>query len=287
MSERLPPLTSLQNPRVKALVKLRQHRERERRRLTLLEEPLVIRRALEAGYPLQEVWVCPERLVDVELADLAAELERAGVPVQEAAGAVLDKVSYRGSSDGLLAVAPQRRRLLADLQLGQRPLLVVLLAVEKPGNLGAVLRTADACGCDAVLVGDPGTDLYNPNVVRASRGALFTVPAVADTAAAVLAFLGERGIVRIAATPDASEPYTGVDLTGPTALVLGPEHGGLSAAHRQECDRAVRVPMLGVVDSLNVATTAAVVLYEALRQRGAGAGAGTGGAGAGPGSPAT
>jgi TrmH family RNA methyltransferase len=267
MSEPPPAITSVQNPRVKALVSLRERRERERRRQMLIEEPLVIRRALESGYPLQEIWICPERLVAEDAPALLSALAAAGVPRVDASQRVLDRISYRARSEGLIAVAPRIEYSLAALKLGADPLLVVLTAVEKPGNLGAVLRTADAAGCDAVLVADPEIDLSNPNVLRASRGAAFTVAAATADAAAIDAFLRRHAIVTVAADPTASRNYTEVDYTGPIAVLLGAEHAGLDLDRRARCDQQVRVPMRGRVDSLNLAATAAVLLYEAVRQR--------------------
>jgi TrmH family RNA methyltransferase len=260
-------ITSVQNPRVKTLAKLRLRRERDRQRRTLIEEPLVIRRALESGYPLEEIWVCPERLVAPEGQELVSAVSAAGAERIDASARVLDKISYRSRSEGMIVVAPQVERPLADLSLKRSPLVVVLTAVEKPGNLGAILRTADAAGCDAVLVADAGTDLFNPNVLRASRGALFTVPTVAADAVSIADYLKNRGITTVAATPDARTVYADTDFTGPIAVVLGAEHAGLDEEQLARCDRRVRVPMKGRVDSLNVAATAAVLLYEAGRQR--------------------
>lgn len=180
---------------------------------------------------------------------------------------LLEKAAYHERSDGVIVVAPQVRRTLADLRLPERPLLLVLEAVEKPGNLGAILRTADAAGVDAVLVCEAGTDLFNPNVLRASVGAFFTVPTVEADGAAVRAWLRERGIAAVATTPAADRLHTELDLTGPTALVLGAEDKGLSDAWLREADARARLPMLGAVDSLNVGVTAAIVAYEAVRQR--------------------
>lgn len=308
----MPPegerITSLQNPRLKRLLALRDRRERDELGLTLIEEARVVRRALAAGYPFAEVWSCPERLAARD-PDLLPELQAAlaardaagssvrdgvrggtsgGAPKGSARGGVapgapspvaffeitprlLEKAAYHERSDGVIVVAPQVRRTLADLRLPQKPLLLVLEAVEKPGNLGAILRTADAAGVDAVLVCEAGTDLFNPNVLRASVGAFFTVPTVEADGAAVRAWLRERGIAAVATTPAADRLHTELDLTGPTALVLGAEDKGLSDEWLREADARVRLPMLGAVDSLNVGVTAAIVAYEAVRQRKAGA----------------
>lgn len=308
----MPPaaerITSLQNPRLKRLLALRDRRERDALGLTLIEEARVVRRALAAGYPFAEVWSCPERLAarDPDLLPAVREALAArsaagggvrggargdggpaggardgrtsGAPAPAAPDPVaffeitprlLEKAAYHERSDGVIVVAPQVRRALADLRLSKTPLLLVLEAVEKPGNLGAILRTADAAGVDAVLVCEAGTDLFNPNVLRASVGAFFTVPTVEAGGAEVRAWLRERGIAAVATTPAADRLHTELDLTGPTALVLGAEDVGLSDEWLRAADARARLPMLGAVDSLNVGVTAAIVAYEAVRQRGA------------------
>jgi len=260
-------ITSPANPRVKALVRLRDRREREQEGRFLVEEPLVIARARAAGHPFLEIWACPE-LLDSAGAALYAALRRDGVAAVEAPAAVMHKLAYRERSEGLLAVAPRRPRRLEDLELpASRPaLLVVLEDVEKPGNLGAVLRIADGVGAHAVLaVG--GADLDNPNVLRASRGAFFTMPAVAAPRPEIVAWLRARGVRLLAASPDGADLWDACDLTAPVALVLGAEHDGLSPALLAACDGTVSIPMHGAGDSLNVATAAAVLLYEAARQR--------------------
>ena len=266
-------LSSPQNPQVKALVRLRQRRARDEEGLTVIEEPLVLRRAWESGYPLLAVYYCNDLMTPPArelLEDLRAAI-RAGqtsVKLVELSADLLRKAAYRDQPEGLLAVAPQQRRHLEDLVLRTNPLLVVLENIEKPGNLGAALRIADGVGADAILVTGEGTDLFNPNVLRASRGAFFSVPAVHCHIGEARDFLHERGLKVIATTPTASLDYTRADLTGPVAVVLGCEHDGLSEAWlKDEGCQAVRIPMRGHGDSLNVSTAAAVVLYEALRQR--------------------
>lgn len=260
-------ITSPANPRVKALVRLRERREREQEGRFLIEEPLVIARAHAAGHPFLEIWACPD-LLEGEGAALYDALRRDGVEAVEAPAVVMHKLAYRERSEGLLAVAPRRPRRLEDLELptSRPPLLVVLEDVEKPGNLGAVLRIADGVGADAVLaVG--GADLDNPNVLRTSRGAFFTMPTVAAPRQDIVAWLRGRGICLLAASPDGVDLWDACDLTIPVALILGAEHDGLSPMLRAACDGTVSIPMHGGGDSLNVATAAAVLLYEAARQR--------------------
>ena len=260
-------ITSLQNDQVKNLVKLRGRRARDQQSLTILEEPLVIGRALDAGYPLQTVYHCPDLLDDPGRMVLERLRELPSVTVIELTPPVMAKVSYRDNPEGLLALAPQVRRSLEDLDLsGGRP-LVVLESVEKPGNLGAILRIADGAGAAGVLVCGQGTDLFNPNVLRASRGAFFFVPTVTAGMAETLAHLAARGVSLVATSPAGAIPYTDADLARPVALVMGTEHDGLAPATLAACDQQVAIPMLGRGDSLNVATSTAVVLYEAMRQR--------------------
>ncbi|MEZ4388220.1 MAG: RNA methyltransferase [Candidatus Krumholzibacteriia bacterium] len=269
-------LTSPANPQVKALVRLRHRRARDQEGLTIIEEPLVLRRAWEAGYPLQTVYYCRDMMTDPAkelLEDLRAAVAvgQTAVTMVELASNLLRKAAYRDTPEGILAVAPQQRKTLDDLVLGAQPFLMVLENVEKPGNLGAVLRIADGVGADAVLVTGEGTDLYNPNVLRASRGAFFSVPAVHCQIGEARDFLHDRGVKVLASTPKADTVYDRADLTGPLAVVLGCEHDGLSEAWlKDEGCVAVRIPMRGRSDSLNVSTAAAVLMYEALRQRTAG-----------------
>jgi len=264
-------ITSLQNARVKNLVRLRRRRARDEQSLFLIEEPLVIRRALAAGVPFRTVYFCPEQAQAGEAAALLAELREAGSGAWEfvrLSGPVMTKVAYRARPAGLLVVAEQVKQELADLVLPPNPLLVVLAGLEKPGNLGAVLRSADGAGADAVLLSQTGTDLFNPNVLRSSRGTVFSVPTVEAEATAIVEFLNSRRIRCLATTPAADRDYTACDLSGPVAIVLGNEDAGLNETWLARAAEQIRLPLRGKADSLNVAITAAVVLYEAVRQRG-------------------
>jgi TrmH family RNA methyltransferase len=219
--------------------------------------------ALAAGVQPRTVLVCPELQRHSPLSlQLPPEAE-----LIEVTRPVFEKLAYRENPDGWLAVAPAPRRTLADLSLRQPPLVLVAEAVEKPGNLGAMLRTADAAGVDALIVCDPATDLANPNVVRASRGALFTVPVAQAGSTETLKWLKGLKVGIVAATPQARMAYTDADLSGPVAIVVGAEDAGLSAEWLAAADLQVRIPMAGKVNSLNVATAAALLVYEAVRQR--------------------
>ena len=264
----LEKISSLQNPRVKQLVKLRDRRPRDEAGVFLVEGYREIRRALEKRVALQEVYFSPEWFLGENEPALLAEAEAAGAQLFELTKDAFAKVAYRERPDGLLAVAPQWRRALGDLTLKEDAFLLVVEAIEKPGNLGTILRSADAAGCDAVIVCDPVTDIFNPNVVRASTGVLFSVPLVVDESPRVEAWLREKGIRSVATTPAAEKIYSDVDLRGPLAVVMGSEQYGLSEFWLKNADLPVRIPMAGQADSLNVAMATIITLFEARRQRG-------------------
>ncbi len=278
-------IISLQNPRVKQLVRLRDRRARDEAGLFLVEGYREVRRALAAGVRPVELYVGPDWFLGENEPAVIAEAEQAGAQVCELSKAVFAKVSYRDRPDGLLAVAPQWRRTLADLDVGRAlgptqgmivgdkprptdPLLLVVEAIEKPGNLGTLLRGADAAGVGAVIVCDPVTDIFNPNVVRSSTGVLFSMPVVVAESAEVRAWLRSGGIRAVATTPGAAALYTDTDLRGPLAVIMGSEQYGLSEFWLKESDQLVRIPMAGQADSLNVAMAAIITLFEAVRQRG-------------------
>ena len=185
----------------------------------------------------------------------------------EVSSAVYEKIAYRGSTEGIVAVVRARRLTLGDLPEHRNPLYIVLESVEKPGNLGAVLRSADAAGADAVMVCDPLTDLYNPNLIRSSVGAVFSVPCVACTSEECIDFLKAHQVSILTAQLQDSKLYYDTDMTGATAIVMGTEATGLTPRWRQAADAHIRIPMLGRLDSLNVSVSAAILLFEAVRQR--------------------
>lgn len=239
-----------------------------------------IRRALEKGVTLTELYICPEWYPGDQGNEpvLIAEAQAAGAKVFQLNRDAFAKVAYRERPDGLLAVAPQWRRTLADLDalLARKnnvspsaAFLLVVEAIEKPGNLGTILRSADAAGVDALIVCDPVTDLFNPNVVRASTGVLFSVPVIVAGSDEVRAWLRARSIRAVATTPSATKLHTVADLRGPLAIVMGSEQYGLSDFWLREADECVRIPMAGQADSLNVAMATIITLFEAVRQRGA------------------
>jgi len=260
-------ITSLKNPRLKRLVRLRGRRARDEERAFLVEGYREVRRALEKRVALGELYFSPEWFLGENERALIALAREAGAQIFELSKDAFAKVAYRERPDGILAVAPQWTRALGELPLPAEPFVLVVEAIEKPGNLGTILRSADAAGCHAVIVCDPVTDLFNPNVVRASTGVLFSVPCVVEESPAVLAWLRGRGIRTVATTPAAKELYTDCDLTGPLAVIMGSEQYGLSEFWIKNADVPVRIPMAGQADSLNVAMAALVTLFEAVRQR--------------------
>lgn len=260
-------ITSLQNPRVKRLVRLRERRARDEEGRFLVEGYREVRRALEKGVRPEEVYFSPDWFLGTNETALLEQARQAGAQLFELSKEAFAKVAYRERPDGLVAVAAQWKRSLDDLVLSPAPFLLVCESIEKPGNLGTILRSADAAGCDAVVVCDPVTDLFNPNVVRASTGVLFSVPVVVAESAAVRAWLKARGIRAAATTPHTDNLYTRTDLRGPLAVVMGSEQYGLSEFWMKEADVLVRIPMAGQADSLNVAMATIITLFEAVRQR--------------------
>lgn len=266
-----PTLTSAANPRLRAAVSLRDRRDRMRSGRLLVDGIREVARALDGGVTLVELYVAAGPAGDPEIAALAARARAFGVPVVPIAPNLLAMLSYGQRASGVVAVATAPDSSLAALRLREPlPLIGVLEDVEKPGNLGAICRSADGAGLDALIaVGGSAAsaDPWNPNAVRASLGTVFTLPLAVATTPDVLAWLRERGLRVIAARVDASVPYTEADLTGAVALVLGSEASGLTTAWSGSDVTAVRLPMRGSADSLNVSAAAAVLFYEARRQR--------------------
>ena len=266
-------ITSLQNGRVKQIVKLNQRRQRDAVQQTIVEGVREVSRALQQGIVPHEAYLCPELLTaetreaTTHLAQLA---QRGDTQLFEVTPDVFAKIAYRGDSGGLLMVIPYLKQSLNDLPLGQTPFLAVVENVEKPGNLGAILRTADAAGVDGVIVcsdGTASTDLHNPNVIRASLGTLFSVPIAAATTRETIAWLQACDIQIVVATPEAKRVYTAVNLHNPVALITGSEAYGLSQQWLAAATEQVHIPMHGMADSLNLATATALLLYEVVRQR--------------------
>jgi RNA methyltransferase, TrmH family len=259
-------IASPANPRIKQLVALRRRRVRDQAGVTLVEGYGELSLALAAGVRPHALYHCPE-LACGDPAEVAARAAALGAELVRVSEPAFARAAYRESPDGWLAVVPAVAAALAALVTGARPLVLVCGGVEKPGNLGAILRTADAAGVTAVIAADPVTDWGNPNVVRASKGTVFSVPVASATAAAVLGWARERGLALVAAAPGAATPVTEVDLSGPVALAVGSEKHGLAGEWLARADVTVTIPMFGRADSLNVAASAAILAYEAVRQR--------------------
>jgi TrmH family RNA methyltransferase len=252
---------------VKSLVRLRDRGPRDEQQVFLVEGYRAVRRALDRGVPLRTVFFCREWFLGANEDGLLQEARGAGAELVELGRTAFAKAAYRDRPEGLLAVADQWRRSPGQLELSEVPFVLVVEAIEKPGNLGTILRSADAAGVDAVIVCDPVTDLFNPNVVRSSTGILFAVPVALCTTAEAIGFLRGKGIRTVATTPAAGRQVYDAMLTGPLAVVMGSEQFGLSQAWLDACDEMVRIPMAGQADSLNVAMATIVTLFEAVRQR--------------------
>jgi RNA methyltransferase, TrmH family len=261
------PITSPSNPRLKAAARLRGRRERDRQGLTLIDGVRENLRALAGGAVIREAFVVPELLVEPEARALLERLREEAIPVLEVGREAFEKVAYGDRLDGIVAVAETPLRTLETLALPPEPLIAVIEGVEKPGNLGAILRTADGAGLDAVIVAESATDLFNPNIIRASIGTVFAVPVCVASSGEVLPWLQRLGVAIVAARVDASVDYAAADYRGAVAIALGSEARGLSDAWTELARESVHVPMRGVADSLNVSATAAVLFYEAMRQR--------------------
>ena len=261
-------IESPSNPHIKAAARLRDRRERERTGLTIVDGARELLRALDAGVTVETAFVCDALVRSDDARAAVVAVTGRATKVFRTSAAAFEKVAFGDRAEGVVAVVRVPATALSDLELPPDPLVVVLEGIEKPGNLGAVLRSADGAGVDALVAADPRTDLFNPNTIRASLGTAFTVPLASASTADTLSFLRAGGMRIVAARVDADTVYTDADLGGPLAIVLGAEADGLSAAWSRPDVSPVRLPMLGVGDSLNVSVAAAILLYEARRQRG-------------------
>ena len=266
---RVETLTSAQNPKFKNLLLLQEKSKARREQgLFVVEGRRELEHCLAAGFTVRTLFVCPEIADGLTEEAICDTIPSAVNPlVIEIPEQLYRKAAYRESTEGIIAEVEYKSLKLEDLDLPENPLIMVLESVEKPGNLGAVLRSADAAGADAVLICDPLTDLYNPNLIRASIGAVFTVPTVAVSSKEAIAFLQARGIQILTAQLQDSSLYYDVDMKGGTALVMGTESTGLTPLWRKAATAHIRIPMLGQLDSLNVSVSAAILLFEAVRQR--------------------
>lgn len=252
-------ITSKTNPQVKNLVKLRNAKERKEQNKIIIEGYREISRAVTCGFQIDTLYICPE--IAYKGKDIPSK------NVEEVSLDVFDKIAYREGSDGLLALAVPKYAELNSFKPGKDPLIIVLETVEKPGNLGAVMRTADAAGVDAVIIADPRTDIFNPNAIRASIGCIFSVPLFACTSEKCIQWLRQNNIRIYCTYLKASIDYLEADFRKGSAIVMGTEATGISDIWVQEADQNIIIPMNGIADSLNVSVTTAIVTFEAVRQR--------------------
>lgn len=261
----LDRITSTKNEKIKNVVNLQKARERRDQNVFLIEGIKELEKAVLSGYKFRTVFYCAEIISETELNRLLGSVINAAFEVSRE---VYEKIAYRENVGGVVALVEPGSHGLDDLNLPENPLLLVMEGVEKPGNLGALLRTADAAGIDAVIVCDPQTDLYNPNVVRASLGCLFTVPiAIADSETAIH-WMRNKGIQIFCTYLQAASPYHLTDFQQPSAIVMGTEATGITEVWVRNATKNIIIPMHGAADSLNVSTAAAIVMFEARRQRG-------------------
>jgi TrmH family RNA methyltransferase len=253
-------ITSLHNTQIKEIIRLRKTSHRKKADLILVEGGEEIAMAGKAAFKIRQLFFCPEFN--------GRALNRGADENIQTTPEVFRKISLRENPDGMLALIEPRYKNLAEVKLSQNPLLVIVESVEKPGNLGAILRTADACGADAVIINEPQTDIYNPNVIRASIGAVFTNQVVIAEQAMTRDWLEQKKIVTYATTPSAKTKYTDAALNRPAAILIGSEPVGLSGFWLEAAQEKILIPMLGRINSLNASVSAAIVLYEAQRQRG-------------------
>ena len=257
-------ISSVQNPFIKSLVLLQEKAKARKQSGTfLMEGQREISIAIKGGYQIETVLFLPEICTEKEASQLAPTAELIEINKE-----VFQKLAYRDTTEGILAIAKTKSTLLSDLQLSQNPLILVAEAPEKPGNIGALLRTADAAHLDAVIIANPKSDLYNPNIVRSSVGCLFTNQIATGTTAEIIAFLKEKNIAIYCATLQNSNGYHLENYTTPTALVVGTEATGLTQEWRDAATQNIIIPMQGEIDSMNVSVAAAILIFEAKRQRG-------------------
>lgn len=259
-------IESTANPKIKALVKLRQRKYRDEQGLMIIDGAREIRFALQNKFRLCELYVCRELIEEVD-SDILTSARECAVTVIEVNKKVFEKIAFGDRLEGFVAVGQQIKKKLEDLSVTKASALVLLEAIEKPGNLGAIMRTCEAAGIDAVLVCDGKTDVFNPNVIRASMGACFSLPIVEVSVQDAIRWLKEKKIKIISAVPGANLDYWNADLSAPCAIVFGCEDKGVSQTILAASENKISIPMRGKVDSLNVSTSAAIILYELLRQK--------------------
>jgi TrmH family RNA methyltransferase len=263
-------ITSSQNPKFKKALSLAERRDRKKEKKFLIEGFREITRAVLGKKNLLELWICPELFLGTQERALIEQVKQSGAEIFEIPEALFSKLSYRDRPDGLVAVAPFFHLSLEEIhqKIAHKKNVLILVAegIEKPGNLGSIMRSCDAVKCDAVISSDPRTDIFNPNVVRSSVGTLFTQPICESSSQETFDFLEKEGFTLMAATPYGDKVYTECKLQGKIALIVGCEQLGLSDFWMNACKIKVNIPMLGIADSLNVSTATTLLLYEYRRQ---------------------
>jgi TrmH family RNA methyltransferase len=257
-------ITSVQNPKIKNIVKLQQKSsERKKQNLVVIEGMREISLAIKSGIQLKTLFICPE-IISIDVIKTNFNINAQCFEISKD---IFEKLAYRGSTEGLVALAEPKQLKLENIKLRKNPLVIVLESVEKPGNLGAILRTADAANVDAVIICDPLTDIYNPNVIRSGVGCVFTNQVIACSSDETIKWLKEKGIKSYAAALTANKYYHEKDFTQATAIVMGTEADGLTEKWLKAADEQIIIPMSGEIDSLNVSTSTAILVFEAMRQR--------------------
>ena len=260
-------ISSLQNPNIKNLVKLSsKSRERKKQNLFIIEGARELSLALATNYEINSIFICEDLFAKTEYPNVLNSISKN--KLYHVTLPVFEKIAYREGSDGLIALARPKTNKLEDLTLTKDPFIIILEAVEKPGNLGAILRTADAAKVDAVIICDPMTDIYNPNTIRSSVGCSFTVQTAICTSEEALAYLKDKSISTYAAELQASQWYHQTDFTTAAAIIMGTEADGLTDFWLRNANARIKIPMRGEIDSLNVSVSTAVITFEAMRQRG-------------------
>lgn len=260
-------IRSTGNPKVKEILRLSKKSERKKAGLMAVEGVREIRAAIEGGFVIREAYYCPAVAATEEERSLLEALNELRINTITISRKVFGKLAYRGTTGGFVAVAENPGRRIKDLAPGENPLYVVVDGIEKPGNIGALFRTADSAGASGLIASSLKTDLFNPNIIRASLGTVFTLPAAEAAEAETIDWLRDNDIRIVASSPDGESIYTDIDYRGPSAIVVGSEDEGLSPLFLKEADVLVRIPMRGNADSLNVSVSGAVILFEAVRQR--------------------
>lgn len=267
ISTMVKQISSLQNPAIKRVLQLQEKsRSRKKEGVFVVEGLREISLAKKGGFKIEEVYFCEEMISSEKVVKL---LQNIKVSMVEISSEVYNKIAYRGSTEGIICIAKSKDLSLQNLKIDSKePLILVAEAPEKPGNIGAILRTADAANVDAVLIANPKTDIYNPNIIRSSVGCVFTTNIAEGTTGEILKFLKERNISIFAAELEASQVYSSMDFTGACAIVVGTEATGLSEEWLKNSYQNIIIPMQGEIDSMNVSVAAGILVFEAKRQRG-------------------